>query len=32
MLVSLIGFGWLIALVGAIGGWFLYWASGGTDK
>jgi hypothetical protein len=23
MLVSLIGFGWLIALVGAIGGWFL---------
>jgi len=32
MLVSLIGFGWLIALVGAIGGWFLYWASSGTDK
>jgi hypothetical protein len=32
MLVSLIGFGWLIALVGAIGGWFLYRASGGTDK
>ena len=31
-LVSLIGFGWLIALVGAIGGWFLYRASSGTGR
>jgi len=30
MLVGLIGFGWLIALAGAIGGWLLYWASSGT--
>jgi hypothetical protein len=30
MLVGLIGFGWLIALVGAIGGLFLYWASSGA--
>jgi hypothetical protein len=29
-LVGLIGFGWLLAVVGAIGGLFLYWASGGT--
>ena len=29
MMVGLIGFGWLIALVGAIGGWFLYLAPSG---
>jgi hypothetical protein len=32
MLVSWIGFGWLIALLGAIGGWFLYLASNGTRQ
>lgn len=32
MLVTLIGFGWLIALIGAVGGWFLYRASGGANQ
>jgi hypothetical protein len=32
MLVGLIGFGWLVALVGAIGGWLLYRVSCGTGQ
>jgi len=32
MLVGLIGFGWLIALVGAIAGWLLYRALSGTGQ
>jgi hypothetical protein len=32
MLVGLIGFGWLIALVGSIGGWLLYQVSSGTGQ
>jgi hypothetical protein len=31
-LVGLIGFGWFLALVGAIGGLCLYWASHGPDQ